>query len=869
MKKFLRICFAFILFFVGNNVFAVNLLTKEKTLSPNLVGGPAPECHCENGEKYCSDKYDLSKDYIILDSENEKVSNHICIGSDGSGSGSTSEGNGILYINNIKFNIISLKNSINGIIYIDKNALKSNISEYVKFNQNIEKISYNYIPNDNDSEYIMPGDKLNIMDGDEVVKTFTFDYEIEATSISIVSDKNVIDFRNDSDELQLNYVLSPSNNSYSGVIDWTSSNPDVASVYDGRVSINGRGETTITAKLNNGVSDSFTLTIIDPRVNGVSVEENIYKDIGDSDFPLNLKVDCDDNPDYSIYYSNSQLDNYSKTFSSDIIDINENGMVHINGSGSVYVGVKVYDKYYKESFYTSFIITVTAKLKTINIPDELVLNLNTDSLKYIPVDFNPSNTTSSKNITLISSNSEIVDVNNSKQSIIPKKRGKAIVTAITDDGISDSCIVTVEEPKILSVDVDSIITKNIDDDLFVIKPDIKLQDMDDCKVEFVTEGEDVKNVDYKLYGSGINKLAIVSIKDIGKSKLFINVYYPNSVQPTFKKEVEVNIVSRIKEFNILDNNVFLKTGDSHSINYEILPTNTTDSKEIKWTSLNEDIAIVDHDNIIAKSAGNTIISGTINGITHSLKVTVINKVNKLLLSETDLSMEVNETKNLTVDYEPNENIDNSVVWSSSNKNVATVDDNGNIKSIKPGKTVITVTSVDGVTATCNVVVNRITMNYLTFKPLANKVYTGKQIKQDINVYYNGYRLRNNIDYKLVQGKNINIGVIKVDFIGDYIGSKYLYFYIVPKKIPIKTPKSTRAKTATVYYTNVKGASGYQIAYKVKGTNKWYYVWSSGSKKTITKLKSKKYYSFAVRGYKNYSGKKYYGVFSNIKTIKIK
>ena len=82
------------------------------------------------------------------------------------------------------------------------------------------------------------------------------------------------------------------------------------------------------------------------------------------------------------------------------------------------------------------------------------------------------------------------------------------------------------------------------------------------------------------------------------------------------------------------------------------------------------------------------------------------------------------------------------------------------------------------------------------------------------------------------------------------------------KIKIKGGKKIKLK-----WKGVTGASGYQIAYKVKSSKKWKYVTSSSKSKTIKKLKKGKKYNFKVRAYKKVGNKYFYGKYCSKKTSK--
>ena len=89
---------------------------------------------------------------------------------------------------------------------------------------------------------------------------------------------------------------------------------------------------------------------------------------------------------------------------------------------------------------------------------------------------------------------------------------------------------------------------------------------------------------------------------------------------------------------------------------------------------------------------------------------------------------------------------------------------------------------------------------------------------------------------------------------------------------IKKVKAGKKK-AKVTFTNIKGATGYEIEYKVAGKKaKKVTVKASKKKtlsKTIKKLKRKKNCTFRVRAFRKVNGKKVYGPWSAKKKVKIK
>ena len=79
---------------------------------------------------------------------------------------------------------------------------------------------------------------------------------------------------------------------------------------------------------------------------------------------------------------------------------------------------------------------------------------------------------------------------------------------------------------------------------------------------------------------------------------------------------------------------------------------------------------------------------------------------KITLNKTSLNLYVNSSENLIATITP-ENVTNKILtWTTSNSNIAKVDSNGKVTGISAGSAVITVTTSNGKTASCNIVVNK-------------------------------------------------------------------------------------------------------------------------------------------------------------------
>ena len=137
------------------------------------------------------------------------------------------------------------------------------------------------------------------------------------------------------------------------------------------------------------------------------------------------------------------------------------------------------------------------------------------------------------------------------------------------------------------------------------------------------------------------------------------------------------------------------------------PDDTTDDKTVTWSSSDDDVATVENGVITATGAGTATITATVGEFTAECEVTVISPLESITLTadRTTDDLEVDDTVNLTVEYNPTDTTDDkAVTWSSSDEDVATVDENGVVTAVSGGTATITATSVvnENITATCDV-----------------------------------------------------------------------------------------------------------------------------------------------------------------------
>ena len=139
----------------------------------------------------------------------------------------------------------------------------------------------------------------------------------------------------------------------------------------------------------------------------------------------------------------------------------------------------------------------------------------------------------------------------------------------------------------------------------------------------------------------------------------------------------------------------------------ILPDYAED-RRLKFSSENPKIAeVTETGYLTAKAPGVTKINiEATNGVKATTVVTVkeLVKVKEIILQPTSLTIDKGKSGTIKATALPANAVDKTLTWTSQDKTIAIVDNSGRVKGKKIGKTVIEVTSKNGVKATATVTV---------------------------------------------------------------------------------------------------------------------------------------------------------------------
>ncbi|MCQ2070388.1 MAG: Ig-like domain-containing protein, partial [archaeon] len=435
----------------------------------------------------------------------------------------------------------------------------------------------------------------------------------------------------------------------------------------------GTATITVTSK-DNGMTATCIVTVIIPVTSVELDHTEITMDVGDT-FVLHATVLPENAKDKSVTWSVSNKK----------IAYVEDGMITALSPGETTVTVTTGYKGY----------TATCTVKTIqhaegvtirNAPESIELD---NSLQLIASVY-PEDA-SNKKVTWSVDNKEVLSVRNGL--ITGLSLGVATVTVKTvDGGYTASCTISVNEP-IVRIHID--------------KPTILLPDIGSTAILEATHTPQSIPVDlsWKSDRPAVVKVDNGMLTAISPGIATITVTDSLSGQ---RATCVVTVECLAKDLSLDRSEVELELNRSIKLNATVSPDITTD-KTVKWSSDNESIAKVDQDgNVTSYGTGTvTITATTSNGLVSECTIEIFGHVTGIELDKESIVFpDLMERDALIATVIHDRAKDTSVIWTSSNEDVAIVDGKGSVTSFGKGTATITAKTTDGgYTAECEITVN--------------------------------------------------------------------------------------------------------------------------------------------------------------------
>lgn len=290
------------------------------------------------------------------------------------------------------------------------------------------------------------------------------------------------------------------------------------------------------------------------------------------------------------------------------------------------------------------------------------------------------------------------EYNNTKIRIVGKEIGVTQITAqISNEGITKTayCNVEVIEAniiKVLSVELDK--TNEIIDlgtDINTLQLTAKINPEfanNGTELTWTSSNPDVAMVDENGLVTGVtNGTAVITVKTSNNKTATCIV----TVQTT-ATGIEVSPTNVTLDLN---------NGRSTQLIAKVLPEGANIGSEVTWTSSNNNIVVVDNNGFITGiSKGTaTITAKTLNGYTATCTVVCYTPITSITVNPTSETIYIgngtfSNSVQITATVNPS-NTDEKITWTTSNSNVANVNDTGLVTAVSTGTVIITAKNPSG------------------------------------------------------------------------------------------------------------------------------------------------------------------------------
>ena len=489
---------------------------------------------------------------------------------------------------------------------------------------------------------------------------------------SIVINPNAVSLKT-TETVKLTAAVMPED-ATNKTITWTSSDNAVASVDTyGNVTANSVGEAIVTATSTDGsnVVAECRVTVVPTPVEGITIDANGSTTLKAlQTVQLTAVITPETATDKSVSWSSSN---------SEIASVDENGLVTAQNVGTAIISAKSGAK------------VATISISVIpTIAEAITLNRTTAALKVtgtiqLTASFSPE-TTTDKTVTWASSNDAIATVN-SEGLVTAHALGECEINATTADGSnkSASCHITVGETAAESISIEP-------KGPFTFKAGETVR----LSAKVLPETTTDKSVSWKAQSDvvSVDQNGLVTAISVGTSW----VRATNSAGQEALAYFTV-IPTPVTSITLSSTSVQLKATETVRLEAQVLPVQATD-KSLTWRSSNTSVAIVDaNGNITAIAIGEAEITATANdgsGVSATCRITVVSTSAESVSVTTNGSttLKAGQTVQLSAKVLPETVTDKTVIWTSSNAAVATVDNNGLVTAISVGTALITATVGD-------------------------------------------------------------------------------------------------------------------------------------------------------------------------------
>lgn len=470
-------------------------------------------------------------------------------------------------------------------------------------------------------------------------------------------------------------TVTPKSASNKGVT-WSSNNYDVADVdKNGKITAKGTGYAEITVKTKDGGYKSICrVTVISP-VKGVKLgKTSTTLDIGES-VTLKATISPKNATNKTLKWKSSDKK---------VVKVTSSGKITALKAGTATVTVTTADGGFKATCK----ITVLRKVRDVTL-NKSAYTLYLDKTYKLKATVTPSNATN-KALTWSSSNDKVVRVSSSGK-LTPVKPGRATITVKSKQGgITAKCVVTVERA-----------VKSIT----LTKTKATLKSGSTLTLKAVLEPSNATNKTV-TWTSSKNKVATVKngkVTAVGGGTCVITAKTSNGLV----KKCNITVLQSVSGVSFKNASASVYTGKTVTLSAVVSPSQATD-KSVTWSTSDKAVATVSSKGVVTGvKAGTATITVKTNdgGYKATCKITVLQHASSVRLNTSSAKLAKGKSMTLTATVLPTDTSNKNVTWSSSNTNILTVNELGQVTAHTVGEATVTAKTVDGgYTAKCSITV---------------------------------------------------------------------------------------------------------------------------------------------------------------------
>jgi len=501
------------------------------------------------------------------------------------------------------------------------------------------------------------------------------------------------------DKANLTTDIDPPDATYPEVT-WESDHPEIASVDGtGEVTAMGVGTAHITATAD-GVTETCVITVEPKRVTGVGLSDAAITVIHHDKATLTTNVEPMDAtyPDVTWESDHPEL-----------ASVDDTGEVTAVGVGTAHITATA------DGVTETCLVAVEPKRVTSVGLSDTAITIIHHGKANLAADIDPADATYPQ-VTWESDHPEIAAVDDTGE-VTAVDVGTAHITA-TADGVTETCVVTVEPKRVASVGLSDAVLFLIHHDKANLTTNIDPADATYPDVTWQSDHPEIASVDDtgEVTAMGVGTANITATAD-GVTETCIVTVEPKHVTSLSLSDTAITMIHH----------------DTVTLTTNVAPPDAT-YPDVTWKSDRPEIASVDaHGVVTAEDVGITDIIVTADGVTETCVVTVEPKrVTAIGLSDTSLTMIHHDTAVLTTAVEPADATYPEVRWDSDDTSVVTVDQSGLVTAVGLGQATI-IAMADGISEECLVTVSPKHVAGVTLNKTSESLHAGDTLSLSAKV----------------------------------------------------------------------------------------------------------------------------------------